>query len=233
MDRLLKYFVILITGLMCCCSIHAQKRLSPLTAKTVNWGFNGGINALSTTHFSVYQGDTKLEDVSYVNKVGFTGGAFFRINLSNFFMQPEVTYCFAQEKFSFGRLTDSGSSSLQTTINTHYQSLLVPVLAGYNIIKQNHYLFNVYLGPDFQYHYRTSFDQGNTHFIDKSPRYSINGIIGFSFNISNLFFDFRYEINRPNTDIYFNDITEAPEYLKDISVKKNENILSFSCGLMF
>ncbi len=233
MDRRLKYIVFFSIGLIYCCSLQAQNKLTPLTDKMVNWGFNVGVNALSTTHFDVFQGETRLENTSYTNEVGFTGGTFIRINLNNFFMQPEFAYYYSQEKFAFERLSSTGSPTQETSVNAHYHSLIVPVLAGYNIVKENHFLFNVYMGPDFQYRYRTSFDQGGIHFINKSPQYSVNGIIGFSLNISHLFFDFRYEINRPNTNINFNDIVNAPEYLKDISVKKNENILSFSCGLMF
>ncbi|MDR1370658.1 MAG: PorT family protein [Dysgonamonadaceae bacterium] len=233
MVKYLKYSIMLICGLIYCCSIQAQRELSPLTSKVVNWGVRVGINALDFIEVGAIQHDVELGNVSYTNKVGFTGGAFFRVNLSNFFMQPEVAYNYTQEKFSFGRLTEAGTSSLQTDVNVHYRTLSIPVVAGCNIVKQDHYLLSVYLGPDFRYSYRTSFDLESAHFVDKSPQYNINALIGFSLNVSHLFFDFRYEINRPDTDIHFADVANAPEFIKDISVKKNENILSFSCGFMF
>ncbi|GHT70942.1 hypothetical protein FACS189455_1620 [Bacteroidia bacterium] len=230
---MLRYFNILLITLICCFSVHAQKNFDPLTVKTVNWGLNVGFNALNFTHYNVYQGETKLDNSSYTNKTGFSGGMFLRINLSNFFMQPEVNYSLIRERFSFIKTNDAGNPLPETVINADYQSLLLPVLAGYNIVKNSHYVFNFYIGPDFQYRYRSSFDLEGTPFKDKSPQFSINGIIGLSLNISHLFFDFRYEINRPNTDFNFAKVSDSPEYLKDILVKKNENILSFCCGMIF
>ena len=233
MDKRLKHIAILVAGLICCCSVQAQRKSSLLTSKTVNWGLKAGVNALSSSYFDVYQGETIIDDVSYVNKIGFTGGVFFRVNLSNFFMQPEAIYSYSKEKYSFEQPSTDFSNYLKSTIGAYHYSLLVPVLAGYNVIKQDRYLFSVYLGPSFQYHYKTSFDQMSSNFIDETSQYSINGTIGISFSISHIFFDFRYLINRPNTNVYFNDIADSPEYLKNVSIKKNENMLSFSCGLMF
>ncbi|MDR3060612.1 MAG: PorT family protein [Dysgonamonadaceae bacterium] len=230
---MLKYFKIFLITLICCFSVHAQKSFDPLTAKTVNWGLNAGFNALNFTHYNAYQGETKLNNTSYTGKVGFSGGMFLRINLSNFFMQPEVGYSLTRERFSFAKINDLGNSLQQTVVNADYHSLRLPVLAGYNIVKNSHYLFNCYLGPDFQYCYRSSFNLGGTPFKDKSPQFSINGTIGLSLSISHLFFDFRYGINRPNTDFNFGKVPDSPELLKDILVKKNENILSFSCGMIF
>ena len=235
MGKLLKHIAILIAGLICCCSIQAQRKSFRMTSGTINWGLNVGINALSSSNFEVYQGDTKLDEASYRNKIGFTGSTFFRFNLGDLFLQPEATYYYSQEKISLGQLPDTENyyGSVRSAFDVSHHSLLVPVLAGYNIIKQGRYLFNVYLGPSFQYHYKTSFNQMNSKFVDTSPQYSINGIIGISYNISHIFFDFRYMINYPNTNVNFNKIPDSPEFLKDISIKKNENMLSFSCGLMF
>jgi len=234
MDKQLKYIAILVAGLICCCSVQAQKKQPLLTSKVVNWGLKAGINALSSSYLDMYQGETTIEDVSYINKTGFTGGAFFRINLSNFFMQPEAIYSYSKERYSFEQPPTETSNYLKSAVRANHHSLIIPVLAGYNIIRQDRYLFNVYLGPSFQYHYKTSFDdQMNSNFIDNSHQYSINGTIGISFSISHIFFDFRYLINRPNTNINFGNIEDSPEFLKNISIKKNENMLSFSCGLMF
>ena len=233
MGKLLRHIAILLFGLICCCSIQAQKKPSLLTSRTINWGFNAGINALSSSNFEVFAGENKLNEASYSNKIGFTGSTFFRLNLGSLFLQPEAAYYYTQEKISFGRPTET-DNFVRSTVDIRHHSILVPVLAGYNIVKQGHYLFNVYLGPCFQYHYKTSFKHMSSNFTnDKLPKYSINSTIGISCSISHIFFDFRYMINYPNTNVHFSDIADSPEFLRDISVKKNENMLSFSCGLMF
>ncbi len=231
MIRICQIWGIIILGFMTLSPAFSQKSSSRLMAKTVNWGISAGFNAKTSTHFEVYKGEEELSKKSYTNEVGFLGKAFLRINLSNFFMQPEAEYTYLKERFSFIEPSESGSLNRQ--IDASYQLLTIPVLAGYNIVKEGPFLFNVYLGPNFKYLYTRNFKSGGTSFNDKTPQYSVNGIAGFSVNISRLYFDFRYELNFPDANIDFGDISNAPESLQPISVEKNENLLSFSIGLMF
>ncbi len=214
-------------------TLSAQENVNKLNSKVVNCGFKVGFNALSSTYYDVFQNDTAITNKSFTNKVGFVGGLFMRINLNSFFMQPEVTFNYSRESFDFQPIPPQGEVSGMQEFNVDYYSLAVPVLAGYNIVKEGPFLFNLFVGPSFRYKYKTHFNENGYSFNDESAQYNINIITGFSLGISHLHFDFRYEICRPNTNIEFNKIANAPEFLQNIRIKKNENILSFSCGLMF
>ena len=146
--------------------------------KQINWGFKGGFNALSSIHYDIWQNDEEITGKSYTNKEGFSGGLFMRINLGNIFFQPEVIYNHFQEQLSFqlNEATESIPSNIK--ISANHQNLSFPALIGYNIVNDNRYLFNIYLGPDFKYRFRSDFEHNFTEFLDKKAHYHINGIIG-------------------------------------------------------
>ena len=202
--------------------------------RPINVGFKAGLNAMSTTSYEAFLESTELANTSYVNKTGYTVNIFFRINLDRFFMQPEVEWNLYKQNFSF-----STPASEEETWNTPYNILKntqvasVNILVGYNIIKNGPYVFNAYAGPSFKYNYHSEFKYLNNKFRHYGSDYNSYGVLGFSFNILRFHVDVRYQIKILNKNTNFNDISSAPEELRNISVRKNENILGISCGMMF
>jgi len=229
MTRFLK-----ILALCCCCGgLSAQNNADTFLDNAFNWGLKGGFNGTLVTHYDVAKSGEPLEDKTFTNKTGYGGGLFIRINLGELFMQPEFAYCYSKERYAFVIPGAEENSALSFRINARHHEVSVPVLIGYNMVKSGNYLFNIYVGPDFRNNFRTHFTELYQVFTDVSARYRINGVVGFSLNVAHLLFDFRYMFRFPNTDVDFADVDEAPEYLKRFAVSKNENLLSFSCGLMF
>jgi len=70
-------------------SAFGQERYS-FNRKVVNWGLKAGFNANAMMHLQVLQGEEELADVSFRNKSGTDITGFFRINLEQFFVQPEL-----------------------------------------------------------------------------------------------------------------------------------------------
>ncbi|MDR1437028.1 MAG: PorT family protein [Candidatus Symbiothrix sp.] len=208
---------------------HAQSEI--YSYPVLNWGIRAGLNAYSTNNYHVYSETVELESERNENKVGYNLTILGRINLNRFFMQPELAWNLYRQDLSF-TLADSVNSYRQKTdLSVRYYSYSINMLSGFNIIKEGPFLFNVLLGSSYKYIYSTTFDMKTAgRFANKTPYYKYSGIAGFSINIAKAYFDVRYEFNFPDNNIRLSDI---PDYLQDIHIDKNENILNFSFGLLF
>lgn len=202
----------------------------------LNFGVKVGLNALSTTKYNMYYDDQLQDNKLYKNTNGYLANVFLRVNLDHFFFQPELEYnTFSQElKYSFPTEAYVASSFEQNTLDIKGNTLNTYGLVGYNFVKNGPYLFNVYTGICLTSVFQTSYHlNDDTKFTDKEDSYNFGGVIGFSFNISMVHFDIRYKLNGPNTNLDFSGIDGFPEEQKPFKIKKNENQLSFSCGVMF
>jgi hypothetical protein len=201
-----------------------------------NWGIRGGVNALSTNFYEVSDGNSEIILRPYKNKVGYNISAFTRINLGRLLMQPELAWKTYSQDLSFASNRADNSYINLTELSRKSNSFNINVLVGYNIIKEGPFLFNIGIGPSFKYIYKTDYNINNQNYTVENPRYihyKYSGIIGFAIIISKFYFDIRYEFNFPDTDIHLDEIPDIPESLKNIYIHKNENILSFSFGLMY
>ena len=200
----------------------------------VNWGIRAGLNALSTNHYRLLLEGAGLDNKFKENNIGYSFAGYARINLDDFFMQPELSWNIYRQNFSFALPDEDETVALQRNIMVRSCVGASTALVGYNIVKDGPYLLSFVTGPSLRCAYNTNYKtKGGINFTDKKLHYSYTGIVGFSVSISKFHFDIRYEFNKPHTNVNFNDIANAPELFNDISIQKNENILGFSCGLMF
>jgi hypothetical protein len=201
-----------------------------------NWGIRGGVNALSTNFYEIYEGATEISAKSYKNKVGHNICVFSRINLGRLLMQPELAWNTYSQYLSFTSTGADDSYTSLTELSRKSNSLNINVLVGYNIIREGPFLLNMGIGPALKYIYKTDYSINNVDYTVKNPQYKhykYSGIIDLAIIISKFYFDVRYEFNLPDTDIHLDEIPNIPESLKNIYIHKNENILSFSFGLMY
>ena len=80
----------------------------------------------------------------------------------------------------------------------------------------------------------SGFYQQDIH--EKIKPFNFSGVVGLSVNISNIFFDFRYEVglhNMVRSVTFDKSQTEMPYDAQDISLKRRRNVLSFSVGVIF
>lgn len=228
-DRyLLLSFVISFILLTCNNNAVAQTELP----KNSYWGIRVAANAITSLDFEGYAGDVPLKEESYTNKVGFSLVGFMRIKLDQFFFQPEISWNTYRQQLSFLLPQETYDASYDLSLS--YYTANMTMLVGYNIIENGPYAFSPFLGASFKYNYKTDFKSNNfAKFSTNRSEYNYLGILGVSFCIDKVYFDFRYEFNFPGTDIEFGKINKAPEALKDVLISKNENVLSFSVGLIF
>lgn len=236
-----KKHILCILSILCTtqASLYAQKnqadsKIEKQIQADFNWGVKIGMNAPSINHYDVELNGVELEEkIEYTNKVGYTLATFARINMDRIFMQPEISWSGYQREMSLG-IPTSTNNFTEIKLKSKSKIAEVDVLVGYYIIKERPFSLSVMLGPSFKYIYKTNYETNlNADFSDKNSSYILNGVGGFSLCIEKVYFDVRYEINIQNPDIDFNEISNAPEALNNILIKKRENILNFSCGLIF
>ncbi len=227
-----KKFSIVLIILISCYSITCSQ--TPVTTHYItdnifNWGIRAGLNAVVPSYYSITYEGVATANQSMINEVGYSGGLLARVNMSLFFIQPEVSYYYTPEKMHFTMQED-----VDMTIQTKNQSLSVAVLPGFNIVKEGPFLFNILIGPAVYYNFLTAYEV-NRHdtFKNKEDQYRVSMITGMSANISRLYFDFRVSISMKSSTLDFSAVETAPSYLKGVTVRDNGNTLNFSCGIMF
>ena len=80
----------------------------------------------------------------------------------------------------------------------------------------------------------TNFDQEGIK--EKLYPINMNVVAGVGVNISNIFFDFRYEVGLRNISksvTYIESDSEGTEEVANIIFKRRSNLLSFSLGVIF
>jgi hypothetical protein len=207
----------------------------------INFGAKVGINALSTNYYEPYFEETPLPKGSYTNKNGYLLNAFIRINYDNIFLQPELGWSRYRQNCFFTLPADiatvnhvADERGFSTSLDINSNSLNANILAGYNVIRKAPYLFNFYVGTSFKGIYSRDYVENLSQtFSENEPLFDYTGILGISMNISKLHFDMRYEFYQSDRVFILNKVPDFPEKYRGITLKKTENILSFSCGIMF
>jgi len=199
-----------------------------------NWGARLGLNAVSIRSYEVYSDDEILPNSSYTNKNGYLITAFARFNINRVFLQPELAWNEYNRTCSFSLPIENTDNYYQPSdLDINSKSINTNFLVGYNIIHDYPFLFGIYIGSAFIGTYRTDYSVEMGESISKNDL-SLNytGILGFSINISNIYFDLRYEMCLPNDNLSLRDLN-FPERYQNVRIKKTESMLSFSCGVMF
>lgn len=228
-------FLICLLG---CLNSYSGDRITNPGSSKVNFGIKGGFN--STMYF-VNQfkiKDVTINDIQNNYKVGYFGTFFIRFNMKRHFLQPEFIYNVSKGEITFDK-KGSQHPDIEpdyATITSTIRTVEVPLLYGYNFVKTGPYGMNFFLGPKVKYVWReknkiefSNFDQQGIG--EKLFPFNISGIIGLGVSISNILFDFQYEIGMHN--ISKNVTYDNSEGISNIVFKRRANVLSFSLGVIF
>ena len=138
------------------------------------------------------------------------------------------------------------NTSEMASITSSIHSFEVPVIYGYNIIKEGPYSLAVFGGPKIRYIWDKkskvtfeNFDQQNIK-EDLYP-FNLSFTTGVAVTISRIFFDFRYDIGLHNISkrisyqaaIQEGDNNEIIVPTDQIRFHRRDNVLSFSFGVFF
>jgi len=238
----MKKGILVILAIMYCFSTFAQiKRVNPREHK-VNFGIKGGFNSSMyfVDEFKIQ--DVTIDEIQNNYKVGYFGAMFIRINIKRHFIQPELHYTLSKCEIEFDK-RGSQHPAIKPDyafINATIRTVELPLLYGYNFVKAYPYGMYFFVGPKVKYVW-TQKSKLEFNNFDRSgiseDLYPVNlsAVAGIGVTISNIFFDFSYEIGLHN--ISRSVIYESPggskESTSDMTIKRRNNILNFSLGVIF
>jgi len=180
-----------------------------------------------------------IDEITNTYKIGYFASAFMRLNFLKHYLQPEISYQISQGEITFDNLgsTHEDVEPDYATIKSKIHSLEVPVLYGYNIVKSGPYGLSVFGGPKIKYQWNNfneitfeNFEQKNME--EELYPFALSFTIGVAVNISNIFFDFRYEQGLTNISksvTYDNMINRETN---PITFNRRDNVISFSLGII-
>ena len=192
----------------------------------VNFGFKGGFTSslFLVSQFSV--NGVPIDEVQNNYKIGYFGSLFMRINFDRHFLQPEISY------------------NINRCITSSIHSIDIPVIYGYNFIKEGPYSLAVFGGPKVRYIWDRksdidfeNFDQVNIR--ERLRPLNLSFTVGVSVTISRVFFDFRYDMGLHNIsksvtyDIPADNNAADENTKNEIRFHRRDNVLSFSFGVFF
>ena len=130
---------------------------------------------------------------------------------------------------------------VQALVKTKVTSIDLPILYGYKFIDVHPYGMAFFVGPKVAWSWKQQTENEYSGFYQQAIRetgypFNYSAVAGLGVNVSNVFFDFRYEIGLHNLtrSIDFDrQATEAPYNESMIVVRKRRNVMSFSVGVIF
>lgn len=230
---------LLILFLISCLTLQAQI-LREFEPKTFNWGGKIGFNSIIPVINSFTVDGTKAQNITTEYKVGYTASLFCRINMDNFFIQPAVSWNTTESIFTFDLPTHSiieNNPMIHDGLKLKNSSIDIPVLIGYNIVKQGPYALSLMVGPKFRYNYNISYSsvltEDSDEYTNDSTPFSVNFATGVGVAVWRLFFDFTYEFGLNKAESNFKEKVSSNPADVDIVINKRTNMMSFSLGFLF
>ena len=212
---------------------------------TTNWGAKVGFTASLSLVQDFSIGDAVVDQVQNNYKVGYFASLFMRINFDRHFLQPEISYNVNQCGISFNKPSSQGNDLIQpplpqtASIETRIHSIDIPIIYGYNFIKEAPYAMSVFGGPKIRYIWRHKSDVTFENFdqeglSEELHPFNLGFTLGVAVTISRIFFDFRYDIGLLNMS---KGVRQAPSTdgtdPVPIHYRRRDNVLSFSFGVFF
>ena len=215
----------------------------------INFGAKGGFTAslFLVSDFSI--NGQEIKEVQNNYKIGYFASVFMRINLKRHFIQPEISYSINRYNILFDKPKAEGTVEdiplEQASITSSIHSIDIPVIYGYNIIKDGPYSLAVFGGPKIRCIWdrksEVTFDNFNLENMEEELYpFNLNLTLGVAITISRIFFDFRYDIGLHNISKKITytspELTPSPgEEIPDNEIRfhRKDNVLSFSFGVFF
>ena len=217
------------------CLLNAQEKNRKVR---FNAGLKVGFQAITYNDptFEI-DGYTYNENTIQSNKIGYTVSPFLRVSCGRIYLQAESAFGIARHSFDFTDTRESSIADVNPNIPEYElrtYCMQVPILIGYEFIKQDKYGMSLFTGPRTKFTFTSLDDQQFKHFtyddlheiLEKRTYY---WEIGLGVKIYNVFFDFVYDVGLTNASKYI----EAPKIKKQFKTQRKDNILSFSVGMIF
>lgn len=243
---LFRSWKIIIGLLLVSSALFAQERKEENKSKSlcsINYGVKAGFNSSMFLVSELKIQDVTIDEVQNNYKIGYFGALFMRINIARHFLQPEVSYNVSKCEISFDKL-GSQHPDIEpdyASVRTKLYSIDLPLLYGYNVVKDGPYSMSIFGGPKLRYLWNNKSEITFVNFDQQGIReqlhpFNLSAVIGVGVSISKIFFDFRYEQGLGNLSksvTYDNINTDGSTGTSDLTFRRRDSALSFSVGFMF
>lgn len=220
-----------------------QDKIERPNTRKINFGIKAGFNSSMFLVSDFKIKDVTIDEIQNNYQLGYFGAFFMRFNWKKHFLQPEISYNISKCEITFDKL-GSQHPDIQpdyASVNSTIHSIDFPLLYGYNVVKQGPYSMSVFAGPKLRYIWGKqnditfeNFDQKGIH--EQLNPFNISAVIGVAVNISQIFFDFRYEqgLRNISKSVTYDSINpDGSTGVSDITFSRRDNVLSFSLGVIF
>ena len=223
--------------------VKAQAQIPMITIpkKNINIGIKAGFNStLNFTHH-IHIGEHKTDNISHNYKVGYTAIFFTRFNLKkHHYIQPELSVNITKGSISVNNAgVNKGIVKDDALVKTEIHSLDLPIFYGYKFVDKHPYGMSFFVGPKIAWFYKckneySNFYQENIH--EELRPINVSAVVGFGVNVSNIYFDFRFETGLHDISkyiVYDKENTEAEHRDNEIKIHRRRNVISFAIGAIF
>lgn len=214
--------------------------------KPFDVSFRVGFNSTMPIIHRLQMDGIDLTNTEIHYKVGYLAAMTFSVNINRFTLQPSVSWYHKEAEIEFtGTPREEISSNnavydenLQVyNLQLESQSVEVPILIGYQLVKEDPYGLSLKFGAKGIYRYKTNNHcTGSslqiTHEKDNSP-YSLHFVSAINMTIGRLFLDFSYEFGLHNTRSDFTYLDPTTSESGTLMLERRNNVLSFSLGAVF
>lgn len=206
--------------------------------KRINFGVKAGFNSSMFLVSELKIKDVTIDEIQNNYKIGYFGTLFMRINLKKHFLQPEVSYNVSKCELTFDKLGSQHPDIAPdyASVQSILHSIDIPLLYGYNVVKEGPYSMSIFGGPKLRYLWgqknEITFENFEQQGINEDLYpFNVSVVIGVGVNISRIFFDFRYEQGLGN--ISKNITYDSNTGVNSITFRRRDSALSFSFGFIF
>ena len=234
----------ILTGCLSCFGLLAPaQNIMEVYDKPFNFGVRLGFNSKFPIIHSFFIDNQPINDYRMHYKVGYQAAFSCSVNMNRFFIQPTICWERTQAEVQFvlpehdNTVTGNDFNLYNNKIEAEYNSIAVPVLAGYHLVKVGPYGLNVKIGPKGIYHYKKR-QKGNSTQLEMNHKndnidYTINLVTAIGVTIGRLFLDFSYEFGLHNSKANFTYFNPTTNETGNMLLVKRSNALSFSLGMVF
>lgn len=231
-------------GFLLCFSLFAEaQNIMQLKDKSFNYGAKVGFNASFPVINSLSVNGKEIDNYDIEYQVGYSAAVLCRINIKRFFIQPSIAWNRSEGKVKFSipqLLPNTVQSNNTDLLKMRHNSLDIPVLVGYNLVKKAPYGLSILIGPKFKYNYKIAYTlespESQADYVTNNTPLGFNIVTGVGVRIGRLFFDFLYEfgLNEMESDFQRKNILATSEQAPcDITIDKHTNQMGIALGFLF
>ncbi len=241
----MKYLPALFLALLPVCGASAQSGdFMILKDKKCNIGIRVGFDASLPIVRSLTSDGTPLDSYSQQYKVGYLAAVSLRVGKKRFFFNPSVSWHREESELQFAlphsftpEEMEQSETALLNSLHIKTSAIEMPLLVGYDLVKENPYRLSVLAGPVLKYRYKANYnlsipDATSSDFMEDNHPYGLGILAGINVTIGRLFLDFNYEFGIIHTSSTF-QYTLAGSQPSALEYERRSNSISFALGFLF